>query len=310
MTRRISLAILFLPAAALAADLPVAPQPREVRADGMREPAPSTLPSAASPLETIERIIRNSKDVGDKLGMTDTGKETRKTQDQILSDIRSLIDRQENPPPDSSSQDKNDKNDNNDKQDKKDDKQDQKDNKSDNQSKNGPQNDIGNGDKKDDKKNSGMPPGGMKDKMPNSGDPPPGQSSKGGGDGDGKGGNPPPGGDSDEPRPRKPRQQPGDQGHPSPEQSKKESKAKPGNKDAMANKSANPQNGGVNNQGVPPPSAPALPPEEQAVRDVWGYLPDKVRQQAMQYYKQEFMPRYSKLLEHYYLSLAKEGMKK
>jgi hypothetical protein len=46
------------------------------------------------------------------------------------------------------------------------------------------------------------------------------------------------------------------------------------------------------------------------MKDVWGYLPDKVRQQAMQYYKQELTPRYAKLLERYYSSLSEKSLKK
>ncbi len=47
----------------------------------------------------VERIIKNSKAVGDKLAKTDTGTETRSTQDTILKDIQSLIDQQDDPPP-------------------------------------------------------------------------------------------------------------------------------------------------------------------------------------------------------------------
>src|SRR5262249_41030612 len=51
------------------------------------------------------------------------------------------------------------------------------------------------------------------------------------------------------------------------------------------------------------PALPALPSEDEVLRGVWGHLPDKLRQQATQYYKQEFMPRYAELLKHYYSSL-------
>jgi hypothetical protein len=58
------------------------------------------------------------------------------------------------------------------------------------------------------------------------------------------------------------------------------------------------------------PARPALPFEDDVVKDVWGHLPDKLRQQATQYYRQEFMPRYSELLKHYYSSLSEKGGKK
>src|SRR5262249_16846680 len=81
------------------ADVPVAPPPREIRADGSPDPGPS--PEAApkeDPLAVVERIIKNSKDVGDKLAMTDTGTDTRNKQDKILKDIDALLN-QEDPPP-------------------------------------------------------------------------------------------------------------------------------------------------------------------------------------------------------------------
>jgi len=79
--------------------LPVAPPPREVRADGSRDPAPEPEPTTPdeNPAETVNRIVKNSKVVGDKLAMTDTGMETRSTQDKILKDIDSLINRQDPP---------------------------------------------------------------------------------------------------------------------------------------------------------------------------------------------------------------------
>ena len=33
--------------------------------------------------------------------------------------------------------------------------------------------------------------------------------------------------------------------------------------------------------------------EDEIVKEVWGHLPDKLRQQATQYYQQDFMPRYT-----------------
>src|SRR6185437_16740425 len=64
----------------------------------------------------VERIVKNSQAVGDKLAKTDTGTETRGQQKTILKDIDSLIDQQENPPPPmggGDSKDKNDKDKNN-----------------------------------------------------------------------------------------------------------------------------------------------------------------------------------------------------
>ncbi len=94
------LAVVVISLTSSAADVEVAPHPREIKPDGSRDPAPTASATKAhNPLETIERIIKNSTAVGDKLAITDTGTETRKTQDIILSDIKSLIEQQENPPP-------------------------------------------------------------------------------------------------------------------------------------------------------------------------------------------------------------------
>jgi hypothetical protein len=51
------------------------------------------------------------------------------------------------------------------------------------------------------------------------------------------------------------------------------------------------------------PSRTAPPNWEQDwVRNVWGHLPDTLRRQASEYYRQELIPKYTKLLEQYYSS--------
>lgn len=64
----------------------------------------------------------------------------------------------------------------------------------------------------------------------------------------------------------------------------------------------NEQGGG----GVPGGSGkpkPDLPLDDPFTRRVWGHLPEKVRQQAMQSYREQFMPRYSEMLKQYYSTL-------
>jgi hypothetical protein len=39
-------------------------------------------------------------------------------------------------------------------------------------------------------------------------------------------------------------------------------------------------------------------------RDVWGHLPDALRQEVDQYYRERFMPRYQELIRQYYSRLA------
>lgn len=48
---------------------------------------------------------------------------------------------------------------------------------------------------------------------------------------------------------------------------------------------------------------PDLPLEDPFTKRVWGHLPEKVRQQAMQSYREQFMPRYADLLKQYYSTL-------
>ncbi len=136
----------------------------------------------------------------------------------------------------------------------------------------------------------------------------------------------PPMGGSEQPRGRRPRQQNGEQSQERKEQKEqKEQGSKPMEPEkGPGGKGMNQQTGAAgqnpkqgagqmpdpNNKNDRSPSKPSIPLEETAVKEVWGYLPDKLRQQAMQYYKQEFMPRYSKLLEHYYSSLADKNLKK
>jgi hypothetical protein len=101
--------VALITASSAKAQLPVAPPPREVHSDGSRAPAPKpdTPAKGEDPAVVVDRIIKNSKDVGDRLEKTDTGTDTRKKQDKILSDIDALINQQENPPPPQSGQSQN-----------------------------------------------------------------------------------------------------------------------------------------------------------------------------------------------------------
>lgn len=300
MTRLLSFALLaagVVSASAARADLPVAPPPREVRPDGSRDPVPT--PDAVkkeNPLEVVERIIKNSKDVGDKLAMTDTGTETRKTQNTILKDIDKLL--EQDPPPKSDMNDKKD-----DEQDMNPDMNDKKDDKKDNKSDMNDKKDMKDpGDKKDmndkkDKKDT-MPNGGMGDKKMDM------MPMGGGMDEQPMGG--------DQPKERRPRQG-GDKKEP----------AQPKEKDGKGGGNAEEKKEPMGGMPKPPPKNPGdgkmpdpkggkpmpnpmLPFEDDVVKDVWGHLPDKLRQQATQYYKQEFMPRYSELLKLYYSSLSEK----
>jgi hypothetical protein len=280
VTRLIAFALLAAGVASAAAaqgQLPVAPPPREIRPDGSRDPAPAGgTAKRENPLDVVERIIKNSNEVGDKLAMTDTGGTTREKQKKILQDIDALL-KQDDPPPDKNQdkQDQKDKQDEQDQKDKKDNKQDKSD--------------------KSDKKDDMMPNGGMGDMPPMKKD---GMGGGGGMDQQPMGG--------DQITDRQPRKGGGQKQEP------KEGRPKGGGqkqqpmggkqpmqppKDPKTGKTPDPT------PGMPVPGQPLLPHEEEVVKDVWGHLPDKLRQQATQYYKQDFMPRYTELLKHYYSSV-------
>jgi hypothetical protein len=260
-----------------AAQVDVAPAPREIRPDGTRDPAPQpAVAKKENPLEVVKRIIKNSNAVGDKLAITDTGAETLDKQEIILRDIKSLIDRQEDPPPSEPNQ-------NQDKDGAKPDDMKQKD-----QGDKADKGDKGDkGDKADKKEMSPMPmdkgTGNMSDTAPMG---------------------------------RRPRRQ----GASEP----KEQGGQPMNNSTNANQKAHkssaappraPKNPGGRLPDPKPgdpkqPNITLLPMEDEIVKEVWGHLPDKMRQQATQYYQQDFMPRYTELLKLYYASLAEKGGKR
>jgi hypothetical protein len=276
MIRAASLALLVSALAALAprparAGLPVAPPPREIRPDGSRDPAPQPQPPAKAedPAAVVDRIIKNSKDVGDKLARTDTGAGTRKAQGEILSDIDALINRQENPPP------KGDKND----QQKDEDKDKQKD--------------------KDPMNNQGMPNSGMPMNDTPMGDK--GMGGKQGGMPTGGGGDQRPMGGGRRPRmgegePKKRPEQPAEK--PEPEERKK------GGRPKESSGAKNPAGAAGGDKGGKAKEVPSLPFDEDVAKDVWGHLPDRLRRQMTQYYKEDVMPKYSELLRLYYSSLS------
>jgi hypothetical protein len=85
---------------------------------------------------------------------------------------------------------------------------------------------------------------------------------------------------------------------------------KPG--DAAGNPGGNPDKGG----GATMPNQETGKPEKLAdmYRDVWGHLPESLRQEVDHYYRERFMPKYRELLRQYYTRLAetdrKDGPKK
>ena len=147
-------------------------------------------------------------------------------------------------------------------------------------------------------------------------DPPP---PMGGGGGGGMpppmgGSKPPPmGGSGDSPSPRgqarkeqREREQggkpPGDPGTPMPGDKPGD---KPGGKPMPGGKGGDKPTPGESGEGPgKPQSKPALPPDDAVTKQIWGHLPDRLRQEMNQYYKEQFMPKYNDMLRQYYSRLA------
>jgi len=71
-------------------------------------------------------------------------------------------------------------------------------------------------------------------------------------------------------------------------------------------------NSQTNTGGQPPknPKAEASDgPPTGMYKDVWGHLPEKMRQEMDTYFKERFMPRYSDLLKEYYSTISEQGKK-
>src|SRR5262249_38229817 len=78
---------------------------------------------------------------------------------------------------------------------------------------------------------------------------------------------------------------------------------------ATAKKDQDPSGGGATGGGGPksPPTGRTLPRDGDVVKEVWGNLPPRERQQLTQYYREQFMPRYSELIKNYFSSLAENS---
>ena len=49
---------------------------------------------------------------------------------------------------------------------------------------------------------------------------------------------------------------------------------------------------------------------EELYKDVWGHLPESLRQDMNQYAREQFMPKYGDLLKQYYATIAEKGRRK
>jgi hypothetical protein len=224
--------------------------------------------------KTAERIADNAQKAGDRLKEKDPGEDTRKIQQDIIKDIDALIKKAKQPPPPPMSSDM----------------------------------------------NPMMPPPKSDMPPPMGGGPQP-KSPMGGGSGQqpkspmagGASNSPMPKGGSSgtsgrKPRDRKPR---GDSPMGDPM-----ANAGPGGKDPMPARPEpkdGPMGGDKTGQGGDK-FGKASPKRENdkladLYRDVWGHLPERMRQEMDLYYREQFMPRYTELLKRYYAALAEQKKK-
>jgi len=289
MTRLFAaLVALSLAAAGVAQDAPKPPAPKadEKKAEPKKADPKDEKPAEGDEVDvqkTAERIAENAQKAGDRLKEKDPGEDTRKIQQEIIKDIDALLKKAQQPPPMPPDMPP-------------------------------PMSDMMPPPKSDmpppksdmppPKNGSGMPP--PKSGMPMGG---------GAGSPQPKAGNSGGGGSSNgraDRRPRKARRPRGDSpmgmGDPM-------ANAGPGGMNPMP---ATPQpkekdeKPGGNGSGVKfGPLSPKRQSDKLAdlYKDVWGNLPDRMRQEMDLYYREQFMPRYSELLRQYYAALAEQRKK-
>jgi len=51
------------------------------------------------------------------------------------------------------------------------------------------------------------------------------------------------------------------------------------------------------------------PKVAELYKDIWGHLPETLRQEMTQYTREQFMPKYNELLKQYYATIAEKGRK-
>jgi hypothetical protein len=263
-----------------------APKP-EGKAVEPKKDGPKADPKAGEGEEmdvhkTAERIAENAKKAGDRLKEKDPGEGTRKIQRDIVKDIDALIKKAQEPPPPPMNSDM-----------------------------------------------SPMPPmtpppmGGPQQKSPTGGTGGSGQQPKSpmggaGGSSQPKAGNSGGGGAGSESkqgrRPRRDRQRGGSSpmgmGEPTANAGPGGMNPMPAAPDAKGGPAGGKNDGptgdgGGNRFGQ---ASPKRKDEKLAdlYKDVWGQLPDRLRQEMDLYYREKFMPRYSELLRQYYAALAEQ----
>ena len=224
--------------------------------------------SATDPIRLAERIAANSRQVGERLAAEDTGEQTRGRQNEIIKDIDKLLNLAENPPPSGSA----------------------------NNRPMNPNSSVNNSGKSE---SSGGPSG------PGS----PGRTASQPGGSSPSGNNRSTQGNRGRSGWRDRAQQQGEalsRKQPMPSSAKPEGSqsAPSGNQTANDKPSAAQPDGGT------PGTArvtPTLPDDVPFSKQVWGHLPEQMRQQMTQYYREQFVSKYGDLLRQYYSSLSERN---
>jgi hypothetical protein len=266
---------------------PAVPKPDEKKAEPKKAEPKDEKPADGDEVDvqkTAERIAENAQKAGDRLKEKDPGEDTRKIQQEILKDIDALLKRAQQPPqspPDMPP----------------------------------PMSDMP--PPKSDMPMP-MPMGGMG----GSGMPPPKSGMPMGGSGNSGGSAQPKGksggggssGKADR-RPRKERRPRGDSpmpmGDPMANAGQGGTNSMPARPEPKDGPKEKDQQGGSATGARFGPLSPKRQNDKLAdlYKDVWGTLPDRLRQEMDLYYREQFMPRYSELLRQYYAALAEQRKK-
>jgi hypothetical protein len=70
-----------------------------------------------------------------------------------------------------------------------------------------------------------------------------------------------------------------------------------------------PQLGNLNLQSELESKRDNAPKTADLYKDIWGHLPETLRQEMTQYTREQFMPKYNELLKQYYATIAEKGRK-
>lgn len=266
----------------------------EKKKDGKAEPEPVTPQEEAA--EVLQRVVSNVHKVDERLAKGDLGEATQQTQRDILKDLESLIQRNENPPQGGGGQADQNK--------------DQGGGGGEDQNN---QNQQGGGDQNKQNSQGGGQGGGQKNQKQSSG-----QKSQGGGGQNGGAGQQnqrTPGGGA------KSGTKPG-AGSQSGKQQRAEGKPKPGNGKPGGN-----QRAGMDGKNSQKPGGKdgkngnggeggnkgdrALNKNADLDKEVWGHVPQTLRAQMDAYSNpQPFMPKYDDLIKRYYQTIAEQGRRK